>query len=307
MTIGFCQEGDGVMTEQVVRYSVKSRVAQIELDRPDHGNAMTLGLCTQLVEALDQADNDDDVGAVVLSGRGRHFCVGADLEQGFAHSGRGEDPRFEEFVARHGEIDGVPRDAGGVVTLRLAAMRTPVIGAVEGAAVGGGASMLLPADLRVVGRSARLGFVFTRRGMITESASSWFLPRLVGAARAMDWVMTGRLVEADELLASGLAARVVDDGTAVEAATALAQQIVATTSQVATSVSRQLLWSMLSAVSPWDAHRWESKGVFDLPAKPDVVEGVRSFLERREPQFPMTVPADYPDYGPQWPGPNPLP
>lgn len=292
--------------DQVVRYCVEGRIAHVVLDRPERGNAMTLELCTQLVDALDRADTDDEVGAVVLSGSGRHFCVGADLEQGFAHAG-GPDPRFERFVDQHGQIDGCPRDAGGVVTLRLAAMRTPVISAVEGAAVGGGASMLLPTDLRVLASSARVGFVFARRGMITESASSWFLPRLVGVARAMDWVLTGRLVESEELLQSGLAARVVQDGSAVEAATALAQDIVETTSPVAAAVSRQLLWAMLSAPGPWDAHRWESKGVYDLPSRPDVAEGVRSFLERREPAFPMRVPTDYPDYVPAWPGPNPMP
>ncbi|MBZ5735329.1 enoyl-CoA hydratase/isomerase family protein [Nocardioides sp. TRM66260-LWL] len=283
----------------------EGRVAVIELARPDRGNAMTLRLCTELVDALDEADHDDEVGAIVLTGRGRHFCLGADLSEGFHHGGREPSPEHAAYVARFGTIGGVPRDVGGVVTLRMAALRTPLVVAVNGCAVGGGASMLLPADVRIVAHGARIGFVFGRRGMAAESASSWFLPRIVGMTRALDWVLSGRLLTADELLAGGLATALAPDDAVLDAAMTAANQIVEHTSTVATSLSRQLLWSMLSAPSPWDAHEIESQGVFDLPGREDVREGVRSFLDKRDPQFPMRVPRDYPGYGPRWPGEGP--
>lgn len=285
----------------VVRYSVLDRVATITLDRPDHGNAMTLRLCTELVDAFDRADADPEVGAVILTGNGSNFCVGADLSEGFHHGGKEPAPRHVAFVERFGTIAGVPRDAGGVVTLRIAAMLKPVIAAVNGAAVGGGASMVLPADVRLISESTRMGFVFARRGMLAESASSWFLPRIVGISQAAEWVLTGRLVKADELVAGRLANRVLPDDELLPSAHALAREIVANTSSVAVSLSRQLLWSMLSAPSPWDAHAIESQGVYDLPTHADVTEGVRSFLEKRPAEFPMRVPVDYPAYGPRWP------
>lgn len=288
-------------TQSVVAYEVENRVATITLDRPVQGNAMTLQLCTELVDAFDRADCDDEVAAVVLTGRGKNFCVGADLSEGFHHAGREPSERHQAFVARFGTIGGVPRDAGGVVTLRMAAMLKPVIAAVNGAAVGGGASMLLPADVRIVSESTRIGFVFPRRGMLAESASSWFLPRIVGISQAAEWVLTGRLIAAPEIVAGRLANRAVPDDELLDTAYALAREIVDNNSTVAVGLSRQLLWSMLSEPSPWDAHAVESQGVFDLPTGADVFEGVRAFLEKRRPAFPMTVPAGYPSYGPRWP------
>jgi enoyl-CoA hydratase/carnithine racemase len=289
-------------TFATVGYDVNDRVATITLDRPDRGNALTLELCTDLVDALAAADADDEVGAVVLTGRGRHFCLGADLGEGFHHRDREPAPRHRAFVERFGTIGGVPRDAGGVVALQLAGMLTPTIAAVNGTAVGGGATMLLPTDIRIVGASARIGFVFGRRGMAAESASSWFLPRIVGISRAAEWVLTGRLLTAEEVVDGGLASRAVDDDDLMPAAMSIAREIVDNTSSVATAMSRQLLWSMLSAPSPWDAHEVESMGVYDLPGHADVQEGVRSFLEKRPARFPQRVPRDYPDYAPRWPG-----
>lgn len=285
----------------VVDYVIDDDVATITLDRPDAGNAMTLPLCTELVDALDAADGDDDVRAVVLTGRGRNFCVGADLTEGFHHAGREPSPRHKAFTDRFGLIGGVPRDAGGVVTLRMAAMLKPVIAAVNGAAVGGGASMLLPADIRVVSESTRIGFVFPRRGMLAESASSWFLPRIVGISQATEWVLTGRIIQADEIVRGGLATQVVADEDLLSTAYALAHEIVDNTSAVAVSLSKQLLWSSLSVATPWESHRIESQGVYALPTQADVAEGIASFKEKRAPRFPMTVPADYPAYGPRWP------
>ncbi|WP_435769024.1 enoyl-CoA hydratase-related protein [Nocardioides sp. SYSU DS0651] len=293
--------------DRVVRYEVAERIATISLDRPAQGNAMTLQLCTELVDAVDRAESDDEVAVVVLAGRGRNFCVGADLAEGFHAEGREPHPRHRAFQERFGLIAGVPRDAGGVVTLRLASMLKPLVVAITGAAVGGGASMVLPADIRVVGESTRLGFLFPRRGMVAESASSWFLPRLVGMARATEWVLTGRLLEAPELVASGLVARVVADDEVLATAQGIAHEIAANTSTVAVAMSRQLLWSMLGASSPWEAHALESRGVYSLPAQEDVREGVAAFLEKRSPSFPMRVPRDYPAYGPRWPEPLAVP
>ncbi|MCW2800819.1 MAG: hypothetical protein JWQ70_2291 [Aeromicrobium sp.] len=289
----------------VVAYGTEDRVATITLDRPEQGNAMNLRLCTELFDAFERADLDDDVAAVVLTGRGKNFCVGADLSDGFHHAGREPTQQHREFVARFGTIAGVPRDAGGVITLRIAAMLKPVIVAVNGAAVGGGASMLLPADIRVVSASTRVGFVFSRRGMLAESASSWFLPRIVGISQASEWVLTGRIIESEEIVRGGLAHQVVPDSELLSTAYALAREIVDNNSAVAAGLSRQLLWSGLSASSPWDAHAVESQGVFDLPTRKDVVEGVQAFLEKRTPQFPLRTPADYPEYGPRWPGHGP--
>lgn len=286
----------------VVDYRVDGRVATIALDRPAQGNAMTLRLCSELVDAIDRAEADDEVAVVLLTGNGRNFCVGADLDEGFHHGDRDPSPEHAAFVERFGALGGVPRDAGGVVTLRMAAMLKPVVAAVNGAAVGGGASMILPADIRVVAESTRVGFVYTRRGMLIESAASWFLPRLVGTARATEWVLTGRLLSAGEVVAGGLAGRVVPDADLLDAAYAIATEIAERASTVGISLSKQLMWSMWAAPSPWEAHRIESRGVYELPGLGDVGEGVAAFLEKRDPAFPLRVPRDYPEYGPRWPG-----
>ena len=292
---------DAVDDRPAVGYEVRDRVATITLDRPERGNALNVQLCAELVDALDRADGDDGVAAVVLTGRGRNFCVGADLDEGFQHADRQPSPRYEAFVERFGMIDGVPRDAGGVVTLRMAAMLKPLVVAVNGAAVGGGASFLLPCDIRVLGESSRVGFVFPRRGIASESAASWFLPRIVGMTRATEWVLTGRLLSAQEVGAGGLATVVVPDDELLTRAYGLAREIIDNTSAVAVGMARQLLWSMLAAASPWDAHGVESVGVYDLAGRADVAEGVRAFLEKRSPRFPLRVPTDYPSYAPRWP------
>jgi enoyl-CoA hydratase/carnithine racemase len=219
-----------------------------------------------------------------VTGAGRDFCVGADLSGGretFAGrrtAGRPPGPLSET-------IGGVPRDRGGVASLAFAALRKPVVAALNGAAVGIGLTLTLPMDVRIAGASSRFGFPFVRRGITPEAGSGWFLPRIVGISQAMEWVATGRIFDAEEALRGRLVSRVVPDEELLPAARALARDIVENTSGVAVAAARQLLWSMLGAPSPWDSHRVESRALVELGAGPDAAEGVVSFLEKRPPRF----------------------
>lgn len=283
-----------------IEYTVDDGVATIVLDRPDRLNAFTATMAGELIAAFDASDADDAVRAVIVTGRGRGFCAGADLGRGGSTFDATDVDRAAER-ADVGEIGGVKRDGGGTVSLRIAASRKPVIAAVNGPAVGVGATMTLPMDVRLAGASARFGFVFARRGLVPEAASSWFLPRIVGISQAMEWAMTGRVFDADEALAGRLVSRVVPDAELYDAAVALAREIAENTSAVSVAVSRQLLWSMLGAPSPWEAHRLDSQAITHLGQGRDVAEGVTAFLEKRPPAFPDTVSADYPDIVPPWP------
>ncbi|GAA1087853.1 MULTISPECIES: enoyl-CoA hydratase-related protein [Pseudonocardia] len=286
-----------------ISYDVDDRVATITLDRPDRLNAFTPTMARELIAAYDRADADDAVRAIVLTGRGRGFCAGADLGRGGA-SFDPTDPQRAADRAGVGTIGGVVRDGGGTVTMRMAALRTPVIAAVNGPAVGIGATMTLPADIRLAGASARFGFVFARRGLVPEAASSWFLPRIVGVSRAMEWAATGRVFDAAEALDGRLVSRVLPDDELLGAAYAIAREIADNTSAVSVALTRQLLWGMLGAPSPWDAHRADSAAIAHLGQGRDVAEGVTSFLEKRPPAFPDTVSDDYPGHVlPHWPAP----
>jgi enoyl-CoA hydratase/carnithine racemase len=283
-----------------IRYEVADGVATITLHRPDRLNAFTATMARELVAAFDAADADDDVRAVLMTGSGRCFCAGADLGPGASTFNAGAGTAGAAQRAGFGTIGGVPRDWGGVASLRIAASRKPVIAAVNGPAVGIGATMTLPADVRIAAESARFGFVFARRGLVLEAASSWFLPRVVGISQAMEWAATGRVFDAAEALAGRLVSRVVPDAGLLPAARSLAAEIVENTSAVSVTLSRQLLWSMLGAGSPWEAHRLDSRAIFLLGQGPDAAEGVTSFLEKRPPKFPGRV-GDYADVVPPWP------
>ncbi|HEU5473306.1 MAG TPA: enoyl-CoA hydratase-related protein [Actinophytocola sp.] len=277
-----------------IAYECADGIATITLDRPERLNAFTTTMATELVAAFAAADGDDEVRAVVVTGRGRGFCAGADLGAGGS--------TFARVGAPYGTIGGTPRDGGGTVALAVAACRKPVIAAINGAAVGVGATMTLPMDIRIAADTARFGFVFTRRGLVPEAASAWFLPRVVGISQAMEWVATGRVFDAAEALAGGLVSRVVPAGQVLATATGIAQEIVANTSAVAVAAARQLLWSMLGEASPWDAHRADSRVIAALGTSADVAEGVTSFLDKRPPRFPGLVSQDYPPVHP-WPTP----
>ena len=293
-------KGHALTDEDEVRLEVTDGIAVVTLNRPERLNAFTTRMARELVLAFDATDADDAVRVVVLTGAGRGFCAGADM------SDRGEatfDPNDERRRAERadfGTIGNVPRDGGGYVSLRIAASCKPVIAAVNGAAVGVGATMTLPADIRIAAKGAKFGFVFTRRGIVPEAASSWFLPRVVGISQAMEWVATGRIFDADEALAGGLVSRVVSADELHPCAITLATEIVQNTSAVSVALSRRMLWSMLGAASPWEAHLLDSRAIAHTGGGKDVLEGVASFLEKRTPVFTDRV-SEHVDVVPAWP------
>jgi enoyl-CoA hydratase/carnithine racemase len=279
-------------------YSVTDAVATITLNRPDQLNAFTAQMCFELVEAFDLVDADDDVRVVVVTGAGRAFCAGADLSSG--------GDAFEALSQPAGgspfgmSADGIPRDAGGLVTLRIFRCLKPVIAAINGAAVGVGLSMTLPMDVRLVVQNAKLGFVFNRRGIMPDAASGWFLPRIVGISRAMEWAATGRLFGPDEALEAGLVRSAHPSFELLPAAYELAREIADNSSPVSVALTRQLMWRMLGASHPMEAHRAESRGLYSRGTSADAVEGVTSFLEKRAADFPQRVSTDLPDAFPGW-------
>ncbi|GAA3183822.1 enoyl-CoA hydratase-related protein [Blastococcus jejuensis] len=273
-------------------------MATVTLHRPERLNAFTTTMAAELAAVARAADADDDVRVVVVTGAGRGFCAGADLSGG-------RDTFRDRGVAAPGQgtVDGVPRDWGGIASLPFAALRRPVIAAVNGPAVGIGATLTLPMDIRIAAESARFGFVFGRVGIVPEAASSWFLPRVVGISQAMEWVATGRVFDAQEALRGRLVSRVVPDADLLPTAYELAAEIVENTSGVAVGAARQLLWSMLSAPSPWDAHRAESRALAELGGGPDAAEGVAAFLGKRPPDFPGRLGDGAVAGVPLWPAP----
>ena len=278
------------MEYQEIAYEVADGVLTITLDRPDRLNAFTIRMHKELVDAFDRADADDDVRVVVVTGRGRGFCAGADLGGDQADSGDEERTTFDR--------DDDPtafRDEGGIVSLRIFECKKPVIAAINGPAVGVGITMTLPMDVRLASDTAKIGFVFARRGIVPEACSSWFLPRVVGISRAMEWVATGRVFLADEALAAGLVRSVHPPDELLPAAYALAREIADNTSSISVALSRQMLWRMLGADHPMAAHRVDSRGVLATGASPDAREGVLAFLQKRPAVFPGKVSTDLPD------------
>lgn len=275
-----------------IDYAVSDNIATITLNRPEKLNAFNTAMMAEIVEAFDAADADDDVRCVILTGAGRAFCSGADLSAGSGSFDRSLPQPPERERLRHGEIY---RDGGGVVSLRIFASLKPVIAAVNGAAVGVGATMVLPADFRLCTRLAKFGFLFGKRGIVPEAASSWFLPRLVGISTALDWTLTGRMVEASEAEASGLVNALYDSEDLLPAARTLAGQIASNIAPVSASLTRQMLWRMLGASHPMEAHRADSRGIHYRGRSADAREGVASFIEKRSAEFPDRVSTELPN------------
>jgi enoyl-CoA hydratase/carnithine racemase len=274
------------MDYEQIRYDVADGVLTITLHRPDNLNAFTATMAQELIHAFDSADADDDVRAVVVTGAGRAFCAGADLSAGGA--------TFDVTV-RGGTLEEAPRDGGGRVSLRIYEMRKPVIAAINGAAVGVGVTMTLPMDVRLASDNAKFGFVFARRGITPEAASSWFLPRLVGPAQAAEWFYTGRVFPAAEALAGGLVRSLHPVDELLSTAYAIAREIADNSAPVSVALSRQLLWRMLAAPTPYAAHTADSRAIHVRGQSADVREGIESFMEKRPPRFAETVSSDLPD------------
>jgi len=270
---------EGVKYEHI-SYAVVDGIATITLDRPDRLNAFTLVMQHEICAALDRVDDDDDVRAVVFTGAGRGFCAGVDL----GTPGSTFEPDQQ--------------GRGGVVTLRIYHCRKPVIGAINGPAVGVGASMILPMDVRVASLTARFGYVFARRGLIPDGVSGWFLPRLVGMSVAAEWCYSGRVFDADEALRAGLVQSIHPPAELTQRAHELARSMTQHSSAVSIAITRKLLWHMQSEPDPAAAYATESQASNWLGRQPDAAEGIRAFLEKRNPQFPMRVSRDMPPFAP---------
>jgi len=283
---------------ETLLYAVEDGIATITLNRPEKMNAFTPQMRDDLIKAFDATDADDAVRVVIVTGAGpKAFCAGADLSAGgatFDYAGRNVPAREET------KVNGVYRDGGGLTTLRMFKSLKPVIGAINGAAVGIGVTMQLPMDIRLASTTARFGFVFARRGITPEAASSWFLSRLVGMQTALEWCMTGRVFSAQEALDRGLVRSLHAPDELMPAARALAREIADNTAPVSVALTRHLLWRMSAAEHPMMAHRIDSRAIQSRGASADAKEGVSSFLEKRQPVYPNKVSTDMPEFFPWW-------
>jgi len=277
------------VSQETIETEIRDRILTITLNRPDRLNAFNSMMLEELLQALDDADADDEVRAILFTGAGRAYCAGADLGKG----GSTFDGGSKEADAEH-------RDGGGLLTLRLFECRKPVIAAINGPAVGVGITMTLAMDVRIASDEARIGFVFARRGIVPEACSSWFLPRIVGISQAMEWVATGRIFSAQEALQGRLVSRVVPAAELLPTARAIAAEIVENTSAVSVCLARHLLWKMLGADHPMEAHKLDSRAIRWMGRSPDAFEGVSSFLEKRPPSFRMSASRDLPEFFPWW-------
>jgi enoyl-CoA hydratase/carnithine racemase/RimJ/RimL family protein N-acetyltransferase len=282
------------MEFEQITTELTDHVLTITLNRPERLNAWTQTMFGELLKAFDRADTDDEVRAIIVTGAGRAFCAGADLERG-----------GETFTKReHQDPDAVPRDSGGRLTLRIFDLTKPVIAAINGPAVGIGATMTLPMDVRLAADDARIGFVFVRRGIVPEACSSWFLPRVVGISRAMEWVATGRVFDAQEALEGGLVRSLHPKAELLDAANALAREIADNAAPVSVALARRMLWRMLGAEHPMLAHRADSRGMLYRGRSADAAEGISAFLEKRSAAFPDRVSDGLPDVMPGWSAPE---
>jgi enoyl-CoA hydratase/carnithine racemase len=273
-----------------IAYEVEDAILTLTLDRPEQLNAFTEQMKTELIDAVDRADADDGIRAIIVTGRGRGFCAGADLSGGpttFDAVGRGRESDISTY-----------RDGGGQLTLRIFECKKPVIAAINGPAVGVGITMTLAMDIRLASENARMGFVFSRRGIVPEACSTWFLPRVVGISQALEWVYSGRVFTAQEALAGRLVRSVHAHDGLLPAARAMARDIADNTSAVSVALGRQMLWRGLVADHPMQAHMADSRGILEMGQSADVREGVAAFLDKRAANFGMSVSKELPDLFP---------
>ena len=287
------------MEFECILYDVKDKVLTITLNRPDRLNAYTGQMQSNLIEAFDKAGKDDGIRAIIVTGAGRGFCAGADL-------GAGGNTFNREVRNNKGETEGIKddpewmRDGGGRTTLAIFDCPKPIIAAFNGPAVGVGVTMTLPMDIRIASEEAKFGFVFARRGLVPEAASSWFLPRVVGINKALEWTFSGRVFSPEEAKEGGLIRSIHPANKLLEEANKIAQEIVENTSAVSVAMTRQMLWKLLGADHPMEAHKVDSRAIYELGQGGDAKEGVESFLEKRSPEFPSKVSEDMPEFYPWW-------
>lgn len=288
------------MTYNTISYEVADGVAVITLSRPDKLNAFNTEMMRELINVLDRTDADDAVRAVIFTGEGRAYCAGADLSagvNGFVDQGQQSLMNADGTTNYASEA---ARDGGGLLTLRLFESLKPLIAAINGPAVGIGVTMTLPMDIRLASDQARFGFVFTRRGIVPEAASSYFLPRVVGVSKALEWCYSGRVFDAQEALSGGLVRSLHAPEDLLPAARAIAREIVENTAPVSVALTRQMLWRGLGQSHPMEAHRLDSRAILSRTSSADAAEGVSSFMEKRSAAYPDTVSQNMPDFFPWW-------
>lgn len=271
-----------------IKTELSENILTITLNRPERLNAFTLRMKDEVVHALNYADSTDEVRAVIVTGAGKVFCAGMEMEPedggnlfGYDDA-EGMDPPLEQI-----------RDSGGELSLAIYQCRKPVIAAINGAAVGVGITMTLPMDIRLVAENSKIGFVFTQRGITPEACSSWFLPRVVGIQKAMEWVISGDIFMAEEGVEAGLFHSAHDKGEVVDVARCIARKMIAKSSPVAAALAKQMLWRNPNFAHPMQAHAVESKMIYWSNEFWDGRDGFTSFLEKREPRFETPL-ADIP-------------
>ena len=275
---------------KTISTEIDNNVLLLTLNRPKIMNAVNETMIEEIITAIDDADENDNVRAIVFTGAGKAYCAGADLSSG--------DKTFD--WSKKEKSNGIHRDGGGRVTLRLFDCKKPIIGAINGAAVGFGATMQLPMDIRIASEKARFGFVFSRRGVVPEACSSWFLPRLVGVSKALQWCYSGEVFSAKDAHEAGLVSEIVGENELIDRAKQIASQFIDSTAPISVALIRQMMWKMLGANHPMEAHKIDSRGIYFLGQGADTKEGVMSFLEKRQPVFPGKISQDMPDFFPWW-------
>jgi enoyl-CoA hydratase/carnithine racemase len=290
---------------ETLRYEIEDQVLLLTMNRPERLNAFNSVMQTEFLEALDHADADDEVRAVIVTGEGRGFCAGADLSKGaetFDYDNQAEEAKADR-ASNEGRQEGSNawmRDGGGLLSLRIYEFNKPVIAAINGPAVGVGVTMTLPMDIRIASTKARIGFVFSRRGIVPEACSSYFLPRVVGVSKALEWAYSGKVFDAEEALSGGLIRSVHEPEDLLPTARAIASEIAENTSAISVTMIRHMMWRMLGADHPMEAHKVDSRGIFHLGRGADAHEGVVSFLEKRPADFTMKTSEDLPEFFPWW-------
>jgi enoyl-CoA hydratase/carnithine racemase len=290
---------------ETLRYEIEDQVLLLTMNRPERLNAFNSEMQREFLEALDHADTDDEIRVVIVTGEGRGFCAGADLSKGaetFDYDNQAEEAKADR-ASNEGRQEGSNawlRDGGGLLSLRIYEFNKPIIAAINGPAVGVGVTMTLPMDIRIASTQARIGFVFSRRGIVPEACSSYFLPRVVGVSKALEWAYSGKVFDADEALSGGLIRSVHEPEDLLPTARAIASEIAENTSAISVTMIRHMMWRMLGADHPMEAHKVDSRGIFHLGRGADAREGVVSFLEKRPADFTMKTSEDLPEFFPWW-------